>query len=91
MNPGPDQYEPPSKFMLWLDAGELYRSQLPGAGGWGDPLERDPAAVQRDVRDEKISIEFAARRHGVVIDPASLQLDSGATAELRARLRDLST
>jgi N-methylhydantoinase B len=87
VNPGPNQFEPPSKFMLWLDAGDLYRCQLAGAGGWGDPLERDPVAVQRDVRDEKISIDFAAREHGVVIDPGTLLVDEAATVELRSRLR----
>jgi N-methylhydantoinase B len=85
VNPGPDEHEPPSKFMLWLKAGDLYRSQLPGAGGWGDPLDRDPAAVRRDVRDEKISIGLGAREHGVVIDPDTLQVDEAATAALRAR------
>ena len=39
----------------------------PAGGGWGDPFERDPARVLRDVRDEVISREAAAevlRRHG---------------------------
>jgi N-methylhydantoinase B len=87
VNPGPDQRALPSKFMIQLDAGDLYRSQLPGAGGWGDPLERDLALVQRDVRDEKISPAFAAREHGVVIDPETLVIDERATAERRAQLR----
>ena len=28
---------------------------MPGGGGWGDPLEREPEAVARDVLDEKVS------------------------------------
>jgi hypothetical protein len=33
-------------------------------GGWGDPLDRDPAALLEDVWDEIVSIEGAApRRH----------------------------
>ena len=39
-----------------------------GAGGWGDPLERDPAAVLRDVRNELLSAENARNDYGVVID-----------------------
>ena len=30
-------------------------------GGWGDPLERDPEAVKRDVRDGYVTIAGAAR------------------------------
>jgi N-methylhydantoinase B len=33
-----------------------------GGGGYGPPEERDPAAVQRDVREEYLS-ESYARRH----------------------------
>ena len=43
--------------------------RLPGAGGYGDPTERDPALVLRDVRDGKVSLEAARRDYGVVIDP----------------------
>ncbi len=35
---------------------------LPGAGGYGDPLERDPAMVLDDVLDEKISPDYARAR-----------------------------
>jgi len=62
-------------------------------GGWGDPLERDPDAVRRDVRDGYVTIEGAARDYGVVItgdpelDPERLVLDAQATSELRASRR----
>ncbi|WP_440707919.1 hydantoinase B/oxoprolinase family protein [Herbiconiux sp. YIM B11900] len=64
-----------------------------GAGGWGDPLEREPERVLRDVRDEYVTIEGAAGLYGVVVngdpheDPEGLVLDTAATAALRARLR----
>jgi N-methylhydantoinase B len=90
VNPGPDQRALPSKFMIWLNAGDRYRCQLAGGGGWGDPLARDPAAVARDVRDEKISLAFAAEVHGVVIDAATGAVDAAATAALRARLLAMS-
>jgi N-methylhydantoinase A/oxoprolinase/acetone carboxylase beta subunit/N-methylhydantoinase B/oxoprolinase/acetone carboxylase alpha subunit len=79
LNPGPGQRELPSKFMIWCQAGDVYHCQLAGGGGWGDPLERDPALVLADVRDEKVSIEAAARDHGVVIDPVNLVVDEAAT------------
>ncbi|WP_291054431.1 hydantoinase B/oxoprolinase family protein [Herbiconiux sp.] len=64
-----------------------------GAGGWGDPLEREPERVLRDVRDEYVTIEGAARLYGVVVsgdpheDPEGLVLETAATAALRERLR----
>jgi N-methylhydantoinase B len=76
----------PSKFMLQLNAGDVYRCQLAGVGGWGDPYERDPALVEEDVRQDKISIAFAAREHGVVVNPHTLTVDGAATTARRARL-----
>ena len=67
--------------------GELIHHQMPGGGGWGDPLDRDPAAVARDVRDEKVSLAAARARYGVVLDPASLTVDLAATSALRVALR----
>ncbi len=86
INPGRDERLVPSKFMLQLNAGDVYRCQLAGVGGWGDPHERDPALVEEDVRQDKISIAFAAREHGVVVDPHTLTVDGTATTALRARL-----
>ncbi|MBI3976663.1 MAG: hydantoinase B/oxoprolinase family protein, partial [Chloroflexi bacterium] len=84
VNPGPHQRELPSKFMVWLNAGDVYRCRLAGGGGWGDRLRRDPALVQRDVRDEKISVAYAAREHGVAFDPATGAVDESTTVRLRA-------
>jgi N-methylhydantoinase B len=60
-------------------------------GGWGDPFEREPERVKRDVRDGYVTIEGAARDYGVVVtgdpdqDPENLQVDEEATRRLRAR------
>jgi N-methylhydantoinase B len=73
--------------------GAILRYVNAGAGGWGDPLERDPEAVKRDVRDCYVTIEGAARDYGVVIagdpdeDPEGLTLDVEATARMRAQRR----
>jgi N-methylhydantoinase B len=37
-----------------------------GGGGWGDPLDRDPARVRADVIDEYISLAAAREVYGVV-------------------------
>jgi len=58
----------------------VFRHVLAGAGGWGDPLERDPAAVLRDVRNELLSPQKALADYGVVVDTTAWTVDSAATA-----------
>jgi N-methylhydantoinase B len=63
-----------------------------GGGGFGDPLERDPALVLEDVIDDYVSIERARKDYGVVIeaiDPENLQyeIDVEATAREREEIR----
>ncbi len=66
--------------------GHLLNADLGGGGGWGDPLERDAAAVLEDVLDEYVSLEKARNSYGVVIDPDHLTVDEKATANLRAKI-----
>ncbi|WP_037357285.1 hydantoinase B/oxoprolinase family protein [Amycolatopsis orientalis] len=72
-------------------AGSVFRYLTNGGGGWGDPLRRDPQRVLRDVRDEYVSVDAAAREYGVVVlgdpqaDPEGLQVDEEATKALRAK------
>jgi N-methylhydantoinase B len=56
-----------------------------GAGGWGDPLRREPARVLHDVREEKLTAAYAEREYGVVIDEARGVVDEERTAALRRR------
>ena len=58
----------------------MFRHVLAGAGGWGDPLERDPAAVLRDIRNELLSPVKAEADYGVVVDLAAWTVDAAATA-----------
>jgi N-methylhydantoinase B len=74
----------PSKFMRQVKAGDLFHHVMAGGGGWGDPLERDPQAVLRDVRGGRLSREYVLREYGVVIRP-DLSLDLEATEAERAR------
>ncbi|MEM9401498.1 MAG: hydantoinase B/oxoprolinase family protein [Pseudomonadota bacterium] len=55
-----------------------------GGGGWGDPLERDPALVLVDVERGLVSVD-GARRYGVVIRGAGV--DEAATVALRDEMR----
>ena len=63
-----------------------YRALAPGGCGWGDPLERPAAMVQRDVRDGLVSPQAARETYGVALD-SRLAVDAEATAQLRAAAR----
>jgi N-methylhydantoinase B len=56
---------------------------LPGGGGFGDPLMRDPAAVRDDVLDGLITEEEARRDYGVAIVTGGM-IDEAETTRLRA-------
>jgi N-methylhydantoinase B len=81
----------PSKVTRWLACDDVIVHVQPGAGGFGDPLEREPARVAADVWNGKITAAYARERHAVVVDAASGVLDAAATRELRARLRSGAT
>jgi N-methylhydantoinase B len=72
-------------------AGQVVRVVTTGGGGWGDPLEREPELVARDVIDGKVSLAAAREEYGVaLIETASggeFDIDVGATDTLRSTLR----
>ena len=57
-------------------------------GGYGDPLERDPKAVLRDVKINANSFETAKNMYGVIIKQPEVEIDYEATQKLRGRLRE---
>ena len=68
-----------------VHAGDRFMCLGPAGGGFGDPLEREPARVVDDVLDGLISAETARRDYGVVVEPSG-RLDCAATErERRAR------
>jgi len=71
-----------------VSAGEVIRIRTTGGGGWGDPLERDPGLVVRDVVWHKVSPKAALADYGVVltgsVDADDLGYDADATAVERA-------
>src|SRR5918995_6690079 len=56
-----------------------------GGGGWGDPLERDPALVALEVRRGLVSAK-GAERYGVCVSEDGT-VDAAATATLRDQMR----
>jgi predicted amidohydrolase len=67
-----------------MEKGSRVRWEQASGGGYGKPLERDPARVLRDVQDEYITAEMALRDYGVVIDAATLTVNEAATEGVRA-------
>ena len=74
-------------FMTTVQPGDRLEVRLPSDGGFGDPLERDPHAVLRDVLELKISIEHAAQAYGVVITQSPPRVSQTETLRLRAERR----
>ena len=68
-----------SKVTRPIHRSDVFRYETPGAGGWGDPLERDPRRVLVDVRNEYVSPEGARADYGVVIDVETWRVDAAAT------------
>jgi N-methylhydantoinase B len=54
----------PSKYTMVIPKGMRVRIETPGGGGFGDPGSRDPAALQRDLRDQKVSSLWIAAANG---------------------------
>jgi N-methylhydantoinase B len=75
----------PSKLTMTLRRGQVLRHDLPGAGGYGDALDRPEPEVLRDVLDGFVTAGGAARDYGVVIRDGAV--DDVATAARRAELR----
>ena len=68
-----------------LRAGESFEFKSSSGGGYGDPLERDPQAVQSDLALGRITSEAALDIYGVVID--STGVDGPATERRRQSVR----
>jgi N-methylhydantoinase B len=74
----------PSKFTTLIHCYDRFDHLQAGGGGYGCPLERDPEAVLRDVRDGKVSLNSARSAYGVVIDATLGTVDIAATMAERA-------
>ena len=93
---GRDGGGPGGNGRLWLESGEELRSkgfqtipaggrlivEMPGGGGYGDPMTRDPEEVATDVRLGLVSAEAAETDYGVVLTKAGA-VDETATAARR--------
>jgi len=86
LNPGRENIVLPSKFLRNIKRGDVFRHQTAGAGGWGNPLERDSQKVLEDVINEKLTPDYARREYGVVLKGDGTSVDLAATRRLRQRM-----
>jgi N-methylhydantoinase B len=85
LDPGlPTEEKLHAKLTMTFRKGQVFRHDLPGAGGWGDALTRDLSLVAKDLRDGLVTIEGAARDYGVVARGDPPVIDEAATEALRA-------
>ncbi len=77
------------KVIAWshLDHDDVYQVRTQSGGGYGDPLDRDPARVLEDVRSGVVSPGGATHTYGVVIDVAADAVDEAGTERARAAAR----
>jgi N-methylhydantoinase B len=84
------------KTLVSLDPHARVQLNLPGGGGYGNPLEREPEAVLRDVVSGYVSLAAAQSEYGVAIRylgsaaqlvrlPKHYAIDFKATEELRRK------
>jgi N-methylhydantoinase B len=86
VNPGrPDERHLLKVNAMQLAAGDVVRVQTGGGGGYGDPLDRDPALVRVDVIDGYVTVDGALRDYSVVLRP-DRSVDEAATASIRAHV-----
>ena len=76
---------PPPLKVSYLKRGDIYQCLASGGGGYGDPLEREPERVLKDVLSGLVSAKSARRLYGVAIDKGVV--DEVATKRLREKIR----
>ncbi|UCF93553.1 MAG: hydantoinase B/oxoprolinase family protein [Desulfobacterales bacterium] len=67
--------------------GDTFYVPVGGGAGYGDPLERDPAMVIADLREQRTNAWAARNIYHVAYDQKTLRLDSEKTEVLREEAR----
>ena len=79
-----DRIVPPKYGVAQLGPATMI-AETPGGGGWGDPFEREPELVLRDVLDEVLTPAAAESQYGVVLTADGRAVDLPATTAARRR------
>jgi N-methylhydantoinase B len=79
----------PSFRTLWnLPPNSAIRLEGAGGGGYGNPTERNPELVLKDLIDGYVTRESAFKEYGVVMEPEGTRIDYAATdAERKKRTK----
>jgi N-methylhydantoinase B/oxoprolinase/acetone carboxylase alpha subunit len=67
-----------------FDTGDSFELETASGGGYGNPLEREPELVLKDLLDELINERTVREEYGVVI--RNNAIDEEATQQLRAKM-----
>jgi N-methylhydantoinase B len=88
LNPDGEARRLSSKITVELAPGDVVSYRTCGGGGYGNPEERDPQLVLRDMREGKVSLQRAKEIFRVAINPLTWTVDREETARLRSALAD---
>lgn len=74
-----------------FESGDLFAHTYNGGGGYGDPIERDPLDIARDVENGYVTVELASNAHAVVLnydeETNTCSVDTDATKKRREETR----
>ncbi|MDY6861941.1 MAG: hydantoinase B/oxoprolinase family protein [Thermodesulfobacteriota bacterium] len=65
---------------------DILISRAGSGGGYGDPIERDPEFVEKDIRLKAISPDTAKKIYGVVINKKTKRVDKEETEKQREKI-----
>ena len=71
-----------------LHTDDVLYMRVASGGGYGDPLERDPQLVQKDVGNRLVSMDAARDIYGVVLSEIDGCVDAAATLALRQKYNE---
>lgn len=83
---GDTEYVAPKAFNVPQEPQDVFLLSWAGAGGYGDPLERDPARIILDIQRRSVTPEWACEAYGIVLDE-KLHVDTQATEARREEIR----
>jgi len=84
---GDRQYLNPMAAVRPMKEGDIYSYRNVGGGGIGDPIERDPELVAKDLRNGYSSLRTAEKVYSVAVNPLTFTVDYKKTEEMRKAKR----
>ncbi len=85
---GSEQDLPSKISRIPVKKGDILIYHTAGGGGWKDPLDRPAELVQKDVKNDLVSIEKAESDYGVILDAYTFEIEVSTTETLRNKMRE---